>query len=59
MYKCILIATDGSDLSDKAVDSGLAFEREASYFGRGFVQTLEPRAFYTYTPYRDQSRLPL
>ena len=42
-----------------SVDSGLAFEREASYFGRGFVQTLEPRAFYTYTPYRDQSRLPL
>ena len=24
MYKCILIATDGSELSDKAVDSGLA-----------------------------------
>ena len=24
MYKCILIATDGSVLSDKAVDSGLA-----------------------------------
>ena len=24
MYKCILIATDGSALSDKAVDSGLA-----------------------------------
>ncbi len=23
MYKCILIATDGSELSDKAVDSGL------------------------------------
>jgi LPS-assembly protein len=30
-----------------------------SYFGRAFVQTLEPRAFYTYTPYRDQSMLPL
>jgi LPS-assembly protein len=23
------------------------------------VQTLEPRAFYTYTPYRDQSMLPV
>jgi LPS-assembly protein len=30
-----------------------------SYFGRAFVQTLEPRAFYTYTPYRDQSMLPV
>jgi LPS-assembly protein len=27
--------------------------------GRAFTQTLEPRAFYTYTPFRDQSRLPL
>lgn len=41
-----------------SVDSGLVFEREASYFGRGFLQTLEPRAFYVNTPYRDQSLLP-
>ncbi len=41
-----------------SVDSGLVFEREASYFGRRFNQTLEPRAFFTWTPYRDQSRLP-
>lgn len=41
-----------------SLDSGLVFEREASYFGRGFTQTLEPRAFYVKTPYRDQSRLP-
>jgi LPS-assembly protein len=27
-------------------------------FGRSFRQTLEPRAFYVYTPYRDQSLLP-
>ncbi|MFT4242123.1 MAG: LPS-assembly protein LptD [Acidovorax sp.] len=42
-----------------SLDSGLVFERDASYFGRAFVQTLEPRAFYTYTPYRDQSYLPV
>ena len=42
-----------------SLDSGLFFERDASYFGRAFLQTLEPRAFYTYTPYRDQSRLPV
>lgn len=41
-----------------SLDSGLVFERDASYFGRGFRQTLEPRAFYVYTPFRDQSLLP-
>ena len=41
-----------------SVDSGLIFERDTQYFGRSFVQTLEPRAFYTYTPFRDQSALP-
>ena len=41
-----------------SLDSGLQFERNASYFGRSFTQTLEPRAFYVRTPYRDQSALP-
>jgi LPS-assembly protein len=41
-----------------SLDSGLVFERKARYFGRDFLQTLEPRAFYVYTPFRDQSRLP-
>ena len=41
-----------------SLDSGLVFERDASYFGRGFRQTLEPRAFYVHTPFRDQSLLP-
>jgi len=41
-----------------SVDSGMVFERSASYFGRAFTQTLEPRAFFTHTPFRDQSRLP-
>ncbi|MBC5763720.1 LPS-assembly protein LptD [Ramlibacter sp. GTP1] len=41
-----------------SLDSGLVFERDAKYFGRSFRQTLEPRAFYVYTPYRDQSYLP-
>lgn len=42
-----------------SLDSGLVFERDTSVFGRSYVQTLEPRAFYTYTPYRDQSMVPL
>ncbi|MDO9088568.1 MAG: LPS-assembly protein LptD [Burkholderiaceae bacterium] len=41
-----------------SLDSGLVLERNASYFGRSFRQTLEPRAFYVYTPFRDQSLLP-
>ena len=41
-----------------SVDSGLQYERKTSYFGRSFTQTLEPRAFYVRTPYRDQSLLP-
>jgi LPS-assembly protein len=42
-----------------SLDSGLIFERAASYFGRSFTQTLEPRALYTYTPFKDQSSLPV
>jgi LPS-assembly protein len=41
-----------------SVDSGLVFERNADLFGRAMTQTLEPRLFYVYTPYRDQSRIP-
>lgn len=42
-----------------SLDGGLVFERDTAYFGRAVRQTLEPRAFYTYTPYRDQSRIPI
>ena len=42
-----------------SLDSGLVFERDTRFLGRAFMQTLEPRAFYTYTPYRDQHLLPV
>jgi len=42
-----------------SVDGGLVFEREAGWFGEASVQTLEPRLFYAYVPYRDQSNLPV
>lgn len=42
-----------------STDAGLVFERQAAYFGRSFLQTIEPRAYYLFRPYRDQSRLPL
>ena len=42
-----------------SLDTGLVFERETAWFGRNVVQTLEPRAFYARTPYRDQRLLPV
>lgn len=36
-------------------DTGLIFERDTSFLGRDAIRTLEPRAFYTYTPYVEQN----
>ena len=41
-----------------SVDGGLVFERELDLGGRGYRQTLEPRANYAYVPARDQSEFP-
>jgi LPS-assembly protein len=41
-----------------SVDGGLIFERDATYFGDAATQTLEPRLFYVYTPYRYQENIP-
>jgi LPS-assembly protein len=38
------------------LDSGLSFER---YIGTTLKQTLEPRLYYTYTPYQNQDQIPL
>lgn len=37
-----------------SLDSGLIFERDASFFGRDATQTLEPRVFISHTPYVKQ-----
>lgn len=42
-----------------SVDSGLFFERELDFAGSSYLHTLEPRAFYLYIPYEDQSDIPL
>jgi len=42
-----------------SVDSGMFFDRSFKLFGDSFTQTLEPRAFYSYTPYHDQSMIPI
>lgn len=41
-----------------SIDSGLIFERAFTWGGEGYTQTLEPRLFYLYTPYKDQSDIP-
>lgn len=41
-----------------SADSGMVFERDTSFMGDGYVQTMEPRLYYVYVPYRDQSLLP-
>ena len=42
-----------------AIDSGLVFERQTSILQTGLTQTLEPRLYYTYTPYKNQDDLPV
>ncbi len=41
-----------------SLDSGLVFERATSLLGHAVTQTLEPRLYYLYTPYRAQQNLP-
>jgi len=41
-----------------SLDSGLFFERDTKWFGQSLIQTLEPRLFYVYVPYRNQDNLP-
>lgn len=41
-----------------SLDAGMAFERTHRLFDRAWTQTLEPRLFYVYTPFREQSYLP-
>lgn len=44
-----------------SIDSGLTFERlwQSKKTTNGFIQTLEPRLFYTYIPRRNQENFPL
>jgi LPS-assembly protein len=42
-----------------SLDSGLFFDREVKVVDNTYTQTLEPRIFYVYVPYRDQSMFPV
>jgi LPS-assembly protein len=56
-------AAQGFTIPTFSLDSGLAFERDAAelkgFFGRDMLLTMEPRAFYVYTPYQSQAQTPL
>ena len=46
-----------------SLDSGMFFERDApelkSIFGKNILLSIEPRILYVYTPYVDQTKIPL
>jgi LPS-assembly protein len=42
-----------------SLDGGMIFDRDARWFGQRITQTFEPRLFYVYAPFRDQSQIPV
>jgi LPS-assembly protein len=42
-----------------SIDSGLYFDKKLILAGKSFIQTLEPRIFYSYTPFKNQEALPM
>ncbi|MHB8535007.1 MAG: LPS-assembly protein LptD [Sulfuricaulis sp.] len=42
-----------------SLDSGMYFERDSRWGNRLFTQTLEPRLYYLYIPYKNQDSLPV
>jgi LPS-assembly protein len=51
--------SDSRTLPIFSVDSGLYYDRDFRVVSNMYTQTLEPRLFYVYIPYRDQSQLPI
>jgi LPS-assembly protein len=52
-------ASPSRSLPIASFDAGMYFDRDVDVRGHGFIQTLEPRIYYLYAPYRDQTDLPL
>jgi LPS-assembly protein len=50
--------TDNRAIPITSLDAGLTFERVTTVFNHSYVQTLEPRLFYLYTPYVNQNKIP-
>lgn len=63
-YELDTALSNGQRVLDRQVptfslDSGLVFERAIAMGARNVIQTLEPRAFYVHSPYRNQSLMPV
>ena len=41
-----------------SAESGLVLERDTGAYGQRLTQTVEPKLYYVYIPYRDQSQIP-
>jgi LPS-assembly protein len=61
-----LIDTNSAGFTDQnrtvpvfTTDSSVVFERPTTIGGAPFLQTLEPRLYYVYIPFRDQSGIPV
>jgi LPS-assembly protein len=57
------LPAQGFTIPTFSLDSGMAFERDAAelkgFFGRDMLLTMEPRAFYVFTPYQSQAQTPI
>jgi LPS-assembly protein len=57
------LPAQGFTIPTFSLDSGMAFERDATelkgFFGRDMLLTMEPRAFYVFTPYQSQAQTPI
>ena len=42
-----------------SLDGGMIFDRSTNWFGQSATQTLEPRLYYVYAPYRNQDQIPI
>ena len=42
-----------------SLDTGVTFDRPFHFAGNDYQQTLEPRAYYVFAPYRNQSAIPV
>lgn len=51
--------SDSRSLPIFSLDSGLFYDRDMRVVNNRYTQTLEPRLFYVYIPYEDQSGLPI
>ena len=58
-YSSMNDLTASRTLPIMSLDTGMVFDRKTQYFGRNLNQTLEPRLYYLYVPYRNQTNLPL